>query len=96
MGEQHREDKIVKLCSTGELVEYTLLKDALGEAGIDCMDTPHVDSAYDDLFVPSRGYADVYVFKSDLSKAKKVLASLKDSGKIDPDTKSDESPTKRE
>jgi len=76
MEEKRPNEKIVKLCSTRDLVEYTILTDALTKAGIECMDTPHVDSAYDDLYVPSRGYADVYVFESELEEARKVLEQI--------------------
>lgn len=74
--DEHEKDKIIKLCSTVELVEYTLVKEALDQAGIECMDTPHVDSAYDDLFVPAQGYADIYVYETDLEEAKKILDAL--------------------
>jgi len=76
MEEKRPEEKIVKLCSTRDLVQYTILKDALTEAGIECMDTPHVDSAYDDLYVPAKGYADVYVFELDLEEARKILEQV--------------------
>lgn len=72
----HEKDKIVKLCSPEELVEYTIVKEALAQAGIECMDRPHFDSAYDDLFVLSRGYADIYVYETDLEAAQKIRDSL--------------------
>lgn len=74
--DEHENDKIVKLCSTLELVEYTLVKETLEQEGIECMDTPHVDSAYDDLFVPAQGYADIYVYETDLEEAKNILDAL--------------------
>jgi hypothetical protein len=77
MEEKRPNEKIVKLCSTLDLVEYTILIDALTKAGIECLDTPYVDSAYDDLYVPARGYADVYVFESELEEARKILFQIK-------------------
>jgi hypothetical protein len=74
--EKRSKEKIVKLCSTRDIVEYTILTDALTRAGIECTDTPHVDSAYDDLYVPARGYADVYVFESELEEARKILEQI--------------------
>jgi hypothetical protein len=75
MNDRNKE-KIVRLCSPTELVGYTLIKESLEQAGIQCMDTPHYDSAYDDLYVPSRGYADIYVYEPDLEAAQKILDSL--------------------
>ncbi|MBN1903126.1 DUF2007 domain-containing protein [Candidatus Sumerlaeota bacterium] len=74
--DDRKKEKIVKLCSPLELVEYTLVKEALDQAGIECLDTPHFDAAYDDLFVPSSGYADIYVYESNLEEAQKILDSL--------------------
>jgi len=74
---QKRDEKVVQLCTTRDLVQYTMYKEALENAGIDCMDTPHVDSAYDDLFVPAQGYADIYVFESDKNAALGVIEKLK-------------------
>jgi len=79
MEEKRPNEKIVKLCSTIDLVEYTILTDALAKSGIQCLETPHVDSAYDDLYVPSKGYADVYVFESELEEAGKILLQIKTS-----------------
>ena len=72
-----QKDRIVKLCSPRELVEYTLLRDALEKAGIECLDRPHVDSAYDDLYVPAKGYADLFVYEADLEDAEKIIEALK-------------------
>ena len=80
MSDKYRDEKIVKLCGTKDIVELTILRQALEEAGIKCMDAPHTDSAYDDLFVPAMGYADIYVFESDLPAAQKVVASVRKTG----------------
>ncbi len=77
MLDEHRNEKMVKLCETRDIVELTLLRQALTDAQIKCMDSPHSESAYDDLFVPAMGYADIYVFETDLQAAQKVVANLK-------------------
>jgi hypothetical protein len=76
MNENHRDEEIVKICSAKDLVDLTMLKEALREAGIECMDRSYSDSAYNDIFVPSKGFADIFVFVSDRNKAAEVISAL--------------------
>ena len=81
MSEKRRNEKLVRICSPSDIVEYAMFKGALQQAGIECMNTPHYSGAYDGLFVASRGYADIYVFESDKDKADKILNELKQTKK---------------
>ena len=81
MSESHRDENLVRIASAANLVEHTMFKEALQQAGIECMNTPHYSGAYDGLFVASRGYADIYVFESDKDKADKILNELKQTKK---------------
>jgi hypothetical protein len=44
-----------------------------------------VSAAYDDIFVPAKGYADIYVLESDHPAAFEVVASLEQKKKEDPE-----------
>ncbi|HOE63043.1 MAG TPA: DUF2007 domain-containing protein [Candidatus Sumerlaeota bacterium] len=69
-------EKTVKLRTAQDIVELTLIKEALKGAGIDCMEVPFVDAAYDGIFVPAKGFSDVFVFESQLEQAEKIIAAL--------------------
>ena len=77
MNANHRDEKVVRLCTVYNLVEHTMYKKALEDAGIECMDTPYVTLAYNGLFKPSMGYADIYVFESEREEALKVIDAVK-------------------
>lgn len=77
MNANYRDEKVVRLCTVYDLVEYTMCKKALEDAGIECMDTPHVTNAYDGLFKPAMGYADIYVFESERQEALKIIEDVK-------------------
>lgn len=81
MSQNERNEKTVKLCTARDLVEYEMVKDALKEAGLDCMEVLHTDSALDGIYVPSKGYADIHVFESDREKACEILASIRQEAK---------------
>jgi len=85
MGENRRSEKTVKICTAKDLVELTIVREALKEAGIDCLEVPSVDTAYDDIFVPARGYADIYVFESDRQTALEIIYSLERKKKEEPE-----------
>lgn len=76
MDAERTNEKTVKLCSAKDIVELTLIKEALEESGIDCMEVPFVDAAYDGIFVPAKGFSDVFVFESQLEQAEKIIAAL--------------------
>lgn len=73
---EHSNEKTVKLCSARDVVELTLIMESLEESGIDCLEVPFSDAAYDGIFVPSKGYSDIFVFESQLEDAEKIIAAL--------------------
>ena len=90
MDKNRRNEKTVRLCTTKDLVELTLIREALEEIGIDCLEVPSVDAAYDDIFVPARGYADIHVFESDRQTAFEVIASLEQEKMEEPEGEEEE------
>jgi hypothetical protein len=90
MDENRRNEKTVKLCTAKDLVELTLIREALKEVGIDCLEMPYVCGAYDDIFVPAKGYADIYVLESDRQTAFEVIASLEQEKMDEPEEEEEE------
>ena len=84
MDEKKCNEKTVKICTAKDLVELTLIRETLKEDGIDCLEMPYVCGAYDDIFVPAKGYADIYVLESDRQTALEVIASLEQEKKDAP------------
>jgi hypothetical protein len=57
-------------------VDASVVKTALEEAGIKHVIRNFIDSAYDGIFIPQRGYGDVLVEESDAERAKEIIAAV--------------------
>jgi hypothetical protein len=57
-------------------VDLSVIRPALGQAGIKYMIRTFTDSAYDGIFIPQRGYGEVLVEESDAAKAKEIIAAV--------------------
>ena len=57
-------------------VDMSVIKSALEEAGIKYMTRTFVDSAYNGIFIPQRGYGEVLVEENDVARAKEIIAAV--------------------
>ncbi len=57
-------------------VDAAVIKAALEEAGIKHVIRTFVDSAYDGIFIPQRGWGDVQVDETDEVKAKEIITAV--------------------
>jgi hypothetical protein len=57
-------------------VDASVIKSALEEAGIKHIIRTFVDSAYDGIFIPQRGYGEVLVEENDVAKAKEIITDV--------------------
>ena len=57
-------------------VDASVIRPALGEAGIKHVIRTFVDSAYNGIFIPQKGYGEVLVEESDAAKAKEIIAAV--------------------
>ncbi len=57
-------------------VDASVVETALKEAGIKHVIRTFVDSAYDGIFIPQRGYGDVQVEESDAERAKEIITAV--------------------
>jgi hypothetical protein len=68
-----------KLASVSNPVEAQVLESLLADEGIPCEVRTWHSHAYDGIFEPQRGYAELRVFKDDLERARVVLADFQQS-----------------
>lgn len=57
-------------------VDESVIKDALDKAGIKHVIRTFVDSAYDGIFIPQRGYGEVLVEENDAARAKEIITAV--------------------
>ncbi len=57
-------------------VDEAVVRSALNEAGIKHVIRTFVDSAYNGIFIPQRGYGEVQVDETDAEKAKEIIIAV--------------------
>ena len=57
-------------------VDASVIKSALEEEGIRHVIRTFIDSAYDGIFIPQRGYGDVQVEENDAARAKEIITAV--------------------
>jgi hypothetical protein len=57
-------------------VDASVIKSALDKAGIKHVIRTFIDSAYDGIFIPQRGYGEVLVEENDAAGAKEIIAAV--------------------
>jgi hypothetical protein len=57
-------------------VDASVIKSALEEEGIKYTIRTFVDSAYDGIFIPQRGYGEVMVDENEAARAKAIIAAV--------------------
>ena len=59
-------------------LEARVIEDALRDAGIPVVLSPHVDGALDTVFAQQLGWGDIIVLAQDSDRAKKLIAELEE------------------
>ena len=64
------------VCVLRNQVDASVIKAALDKTGIKNVIRTFIDTAYDGIFVPQRGYGEVLVEENDAAVAKEVIADV--------------------